>query len=224
MKKPKSAAASKAVEKKPPRNPSTLEIFSVSEEEAPAALAQTLTGPYLASALVGCGVGKKLLGSDPDLTAMRAALKVAGDRINAGDLSKVEAMLYSQATALNLLFAEMNRRALNALYDGASFEPGKGYMGISLKAQNQCRMTLETLGNIKNPPAVFARQANIANGPQQINNNAAPHAPARENQNPPSKLLEQSIEQQLDTGTQGQTVSGNPGVATMDPVNRAQVS
>ena len=34
------------------------------------------------------------------------------------------------------------------------------YMRLALKAQSQCRATLETLANIKNPPTVFARQAN----------------------------------------------------------------
>ena len=29
---------------------------------------------------------------------------------------------------------------------------------------------LETLANIKNPPTVFAQQANIAHRPQQVNN------------------------------------------------------
>lgn len=39
------------------------------------------------------------------------------------------------------------------------------------KCSTQCRATLETLAEIKNPrPVVFVRQANIANGPQQVNN------------------------------------------------------
>lgn len=47
------------------------------------------------------------------------------------------------------------------------------FMRLGLKAQDQCRHTLETLAVMKNPP-VFARQANIANGPQQVNNGHAP--------------------------------------------------
>jgi hypothetical protein len=43
-------------------------------------------------------------------------------------------------------------------------------MRMALKAQAQCRATLETLATIKNPSVVFARQANIAQGPQQANN------------------------------------------------------
>jgi hypothetical protein len=41
---------------------------------------------------------------------------------------------------------------------------------LALKAQTQCRATVETLATMKNP-VVFAKQANIAHGPQQINNN-----------------------------------------------------
>jgi hypothetical protein len=52
----------------------------------------------------------------------------------------------------------------------------EGYLRMALKAQNQCRMTLETLATIKNPP-VFTKQANINNGgQQQVNNGAEPVA------------------------------------------------
>lgn len=37
-------------------------------------------------------------------------------------------------------------------------------------AKRRCRATLETLAVIKSPPSVFAKQANMANGPQQVNN------------------------------------------------------
>jgi hypothetical protein len=47
----------------------------------------------------------------------------------------------------------------------------EAFFGMGLKAQNQCRMTLAT---IKNPPVVYAPQANIRNGgQQQVNNSIA---------------------------------------------------
>jgi hypothetical protein len=59
--------------------------------------------------------------------------------------------------------------------------PGNTYPWRSRpKAQNQCRMTLETLSTIKNPPVVYAKQANIAHGPQQVNNGTAPASHANE--------------------------------------------
>jgi hypothetical protein len=74
-------------------------------------------------------------------------------------------------------------------------------MRVALKAQSQSRCTIDSLADIKNPRPVFAKQTNIANGPQQVNsttgpqqvNNGHPSAPARaenENPSPTNKLLE----------------------------------
>ena len=68
-------------------------------------------------------------------------------------------------------------------------------------------MTLETLATIKNPPVVFARQANINNGgQQQVNNGAQPmdsRAPAANYLTQPTELLEASDGQRLDTRAAG---------------------
>jgi hypothetical protein len=55
-------------------------------------------------------------------------------------------------------------------------------MRVALKAQNQCRMTLETLATVTNPRVVYAKQANIANGPQQVNNGNTTECAARAGQ------------------------------------------
>lgn len=47
-------------------------------------------------------------------------------------------------------------------------------MRIALKAQNQCRATIQTLNEVKNPRSVaYVQQANISNGHQQVNNGLA---------------------------------------------------
>lgn len=98
------------------------------------------------------------------LDALRASVKAA----QGGDLAGAEAMLAAQAAALNAIFGEMARRS--ALNMGQYLDAAERYMRLALKAQGQCRATLETLAAIKNPPIVYARQANIAHGPQQVNN------------------------------------------------------
>lgn len=98
------------------------------------------------------------------LDALRASVKA----VQGGDLAGAEAMLTAQAAALNAIFGEMARRS--ALNMGQYLDAAERYMRLALKAQGQCRATLETLAAIKNPPIVFARQANIAHGPQQVNN------------------------------------------------------
>ena len=60
------------------------------------------------------------------------------------------------------------------------------YLRLALKAQSQCRASIESLAQIKNPPVVYARQANFANGAQQVNNGVTVPRP-RENEIPPSK-------------------------------------
>ena len=50
-------------------------------------------------------------------------------------------------------------------------------MGLALKAQAQSRATISALVDLKFPrQATFVKQANIANGPQQVNNGAATEA------------------------------------------------
>lgn len=92
--------------------------------------------------------------------------------VKGGDLASADAMLTSQAIALQSIFTELSRRAAANMgeYMGAM----ETYLRLALKAQAQCTRTLEVLAAIKNPPVVFAKQANIAHGHQQVNN-----APAR---------------------------------------------
>ena len=54
------------------------------------------------------------------------------------------------------------------------------YLRLALKAQSQCRATLETLAAIKNPPVIFAKQANVTTGPQgdELSTNARASSPA----------------------------------------------
>ncbi len=84
-------------------------------------------------------------------------------------MSDIEATLATQAVALNSIFNELARRA--ALNMSEHLNATEIYLRLGLKAQAQCRATLETLAEMKNPrPVAFVRQANIANGPQQVNN------------------------------------------------------
>ena len=102
------------------------------------------------------------------------ALKGTISDVKGGDLSSAEAMLAAQAAALNAMFCELARRAATNM--GEHLGATESYMRLALKAQGQCRATLETLAAIKNPPVVFARQANIRHGPQQVNNGPAPES------------------------------------------------
>lgn len=168
-------------------------------------------------------------GTQPNLsiTEMVASLKDHGRRVNANDLTAAEQMLCAQAIALNAIFGEMARRS--AMNMGEYIDATDRYMRLALKAQGQCRATLETLAAIKNPP-VFTRQANIANGPQQVNNSASfessthGRAHAGENKIQPSKLLEdgQNGSTYLDPGTATTATRGNQEVEAVGKFDRAE--
>ena len=95
-------------------------------------------------------------------------------------------------------------------------------MRMALKTQNQCRMTLETLSNIKNPPVIFAKQANFSGGLQQVNN-GVPASRAEENQNLQSKLLTELPHETLDTGRTGEAVPVNSEMEALGQQHGAHI-
>lgn len=146
-------------------------------------------------------------------------LRAGANEANAGDLSASVTMLSSQAAALNAMFNELARRS--ALNMGEHLDASERYMRLALKAQGQCRATLETLATIKNPPVVFARQANINNGGQQQVNNAAPRT--GESASAPNKLIEENSHggTPVDPGTTTATGRTNQGLETVGVFNRS---
>jgi hypothetical protein len=141
--------------------------------------------------------------------------------VHKGDLQGVEGMLLGQASALNAMFNEFARRA--ALNMGKNLSSVESYMRLSLKAQAQCRATLQTLAEIKNPrPVAFVKQANIAHGPQQINNGQAfAPAHAEETESTKNELLEVTHGERLDFGAPGAAVNADPGMATLEQIDGA---
>jgi hypothetical protein len=125
-------------------------------------------------------------------------------------LNRAEALLTAQAHTLDGIFNYLARKAFNADY----LNQYETYLRLGLKVQSQCRATLETLAAIKNPkPIAFVQQANIAHGPQQVNNERVQETPrARETEKQPNKLLEDRNDQLLDTGAQGAAGLANPAL------------
>jgi hypothetical protein len=173
-----------------------IEVVCREGEDEQNAAARMLIGPHVTNANVMAYFSKAINGEILPIAPLLTALTESAKRVNKNEMADVEATLISQATALNFMFGELGRRA--ALNMGEYLETSERYLRMALKAQNQCRMTLETLSNIKNPPVVYAKQANIANGPQQVNNGTQPRAYAEKNQNQPSKVLEVDNEQRMD--------------------------
>lgn len=202
-------------------SPAALAPVTPQSDEAAAARLATLAAVdgVVCGAYVAVDFGKDVFGANVNLSDAMGVLRKSVDAVNAGDLRQVEGMLLAQASALNGIFASLARRAARCLdtnVTGADF-----HLRLALKAQTQSRATLETLANVKNPKAVaFVRQANIANGPQQVNNGGkASHA--EETHSTPNELLENEHGERLDFGTQGTAVRADPQLAPLGAVDRA---
>lgn len=163
-----------------------------------------------ARVMLECEKGNPI-GDSVDIRTLIQKLKDDCQAIDRGQLQKAERMLINQADALQTLFTKLTVMAMNSEY----LSQLEAYLKLGLRAQNQSRMTLETLGSLKNPPLIVAKQANIASGHQQINN----ARPCEECQNAPNELLEKTHGEWLDTGTQKTTGGANSDLAPVGAIN-----
>ena len=153
-----------------------------------------------------------------------AVMKEEAQAVNDGNLGKLEAMLTGQAMALNAMFNNFAQRAIHA----DIMTTLDTYVRLALKAQAQCRSTVEAIAEIKYPKsATFIKQANIA-GQQQVNNSGnGPESGAtprtrEKNITPTNELLTEAKHANLDTRGKKAASRGNPQVEAVGAVNRAE--
>jgi hypothetical protein len=153
--------------RQPRRSSGSLPPPAAPEPEQINALTRTILRPTVQAALTLADYNE-LLG-EMAINALVTELSKQCELATNGDLGRAEAMLVAQAHTLDAIFHKLARKSTHCEYLN-QFELN---LRLALKAQSQCRATLETLAAIKNPqPVAFVRQANIANGPQQVNNGA----------------------------------------------------
>lgn len=172
-----------------------------------------------------------VMGKDADINILIDRLRDTFTEVQGGDLHTLEAMLISQATALQTIFTCLARRAQDQEYQ----KNLEAFLGLALKAQAQSRATISALVDLKYPrQATFVKQANIANGPQQVNNGGAgvnsehyaqAHAHAEKCAPEQNKLLEVDHGQpggRMDTRAAQAAERSNQAVETVEQVHRAK--
>lgn len=204
------------------KNPEALTVAQYAEETPADALAHASLRPTMQAAITLLQYNKNF--GEISIDTLVNDLGKQCQLANSGDLGRAEAQLTAQAHTLDAIFNNLARRAAKNM--GEYINAAETYMRLALKAQSQCCRTLETLAAIKNPPSsvAFVRQANIANGPQQVNNGASPPVAdpsrARKTENQPNKLLEQSDGERLDTGATAAAGRENSRMATVGEIHR----
>ena len=204
--------------KEAPPNSRTLTLANGEQVSRDRTIAMVATSASATAATVSVEYSRATFG-ELSLTDTMAVLSETVQGVRKGNLGEVEGLLIAQAVALNSIFTDLSLRAARAEY----VDTMECYLRLGLRAQGQCRATLETLAAIKNPPLVVARQANIANGPQQVNNGpAAPLEPPRaeESKAEQNKLLEARHSERMDTREASTTAASDPALATVGEIDR----
>ena len=157
------------------------------------------------------GIEESKLWSDSSSHIM-AELQTKSAAVNSGDLRHVEGMLINQAIALQHIFLRMTVRGTNQ----TKMEHIDGFMRLALKAQNQSRATLETLASMRTPPVVYAKQANINHGNQQVNNSVSiTPSPDEKIINPHNELLKEDDYERMDTGAATTAIAKDTAMETL---------
>lgn len=183
------------------------DLTSEGKQFAEAGLSSVLLNTYTSRMYAQTAAGEM------DFTECFKVVVDKAKKITKNDTSELEITLSAQVGSLDAIFASMARMAATSIND-QNLHAVEAYMRIALKAQAQCARTIEVLTNIKNPPIVYAKQANIANGHQQINNGVPqvenPHAHVGKVENQQNELLRGNLNETMDIR----------GAATPSPVNQ----
>ena len=142
-----------------------------------------------------------------DRDALQAELAIQNEALFSGDITRIEAMLLDQSHTLQALFTHFLQRISGCEY----LQQVETYTRLSLKAQNQCRQTLATLGELKNPKrATFIKQQNNAVN-QQINQDKNSKKPEKE----ANEVLEVIPNERLDTRETQATIGNDSEMETV---------
>jgi hypothetical protein len=154
-----------------------------------------------------------------DFEYAREVIGLGIEEIKKGDLSKLEEILYSQAVALNMLFANLSRKASIQ----TNVDVRSAIANLALKSQNQSRNTIQTLINLKQPSqtSFIKQQTNVAGGHQQINNGVIPSSPEKL-LNEPIELLEVKHGKRLDRGAKATAKRIDTELETLGEVHRSK--
>ena len=159
-------------------------------DEKEKAIRQLIQSPELTNSAVVLAYKGSIAGDKIDLSDILESLQQSSEQLQSDTpLHLTENILISQAQSLNVMFCDLAIKANNQKY----IDNMDKFLKLALKAQSQCRATLETLANIKNPPIVFAKHANIAHH-QQINNQQVNHTAQSEQTSEPVQQAQTAIE------------------------------
>lgn len=146
-----------------------LVIEQTKEETGAQALARKLLQPSFKNAVAASAFTDKALGNEiekPGLADYATYVQTMTGKAANGDLEMASRILSAQAIALDSMFAELARRA--ALNMGDYINAAERYGRLALKAQSNCRATLEALAKLHQPREQTVRHVHVSEGGQAV--------------------------------------------------------
>jgi len=221
MTKPKTKPASKELHK---HNPEAIALPPELLDDDVIRDATLAANVRLRGAIASRAYAVPMFGAGVDLSTYASLLREQNAEMLNGDLSRVETMLMTQANTLDMIFNQLARKAAFCEY----MNQFQVHLSLALKAQAQSRATLEALAEIKHPrPVAFVKQANITNGPQQVNNGADGSAPpesrarGKNGETTNELLTDERDGQTMDGGTASAASRSDPALATVGKLDGA---
>lgn len=153
----------------PMKPDNTLSIKQTTAETGAQAMARNLLEPNIRHALTASTYANKVLGTTfeaPGIADYVGHVDVATKKAEAGDLSIASRILVAQAMTLDSMFTEFARRAGHNM--GEFIDASERYGRLALKAQSNCRATIETLAKMHQPREQTVRHVHVNEGGQAI--------------------------------------------------------
>lgn len=192
--------------KKPATGKNTLQIVEKEGDDRDVLLAKVALAPGARHATTASNFAASLF-SDKHQSPIMASTAALGETMAAagrGDKAMASDILAAQAVVLDTMFTELARRSAANL--GQYIDAADRYMRLALKAQANCRATLEALAKLHQPREQTVKHVHVNEGGQAIvADHIHQHAGGREN--------EKNCEQSHATGPAGEC----PALLGADP-------
>ena len=161
------ARKAKAVSDLKPDNALTLEQKGT--ETGAQTMARKLMEPAFRNAAAASGFTAKMLGDKierPGLADYAHHFQLTSEKAAEGDLAMASHILAAHAMTLDSMFTELARRA--AMNMGDYINAAERYGRLALKAQSNCRATLEALAKLHQPREQTVRHVHVSEGGQAV--------------------------------------------------------
>ena len=147
----------------------SLEIKQYENETNGEGLARNLLEPQIRHGATASAFASAVLNGSaekPDIADYLPAFEKEAAKATKGELSLASRTLASQAITLDAMFTEFGRRA--AMNMGEYPQAAERYAKLALKAQTNCRTTLDALAKLHQPREQTVRHVQVSEGGQAV--------------------------------------------------------